>query len=138
MFEHLLGARTSSKFPIVDFLSGSTDLGSEIFFRIDTQELQLLDAVEMFAHPIAIVTEVQRGTQMKCFISADGERFYELDGDIKKGITTVKVNSPDPNKTQPVIARKLKISYRDASKQRCRISQIAILYVPSTMSEPSE
>jgi len=135
--EHLLGTRTSVEFPVVDFLSGSSDLGSEIFFRVDTQEIQLISAVEMFANPIALVTETQRGTQIECFISADKERFYELPGDITKGVTTLKFNSTDKDKTQPIMARKLKISYRDSSAQRCRISQLAILYVPSTVSEPA-
>jgi hypothetical protein len=136
--EHLLGTRSGGSYPVVDFLSGNTDDGQEIFFRIDTQELQLLKEVETFSSLLAVITEVQRGSQMKCFVSADKGTFYELNGSIKKGVTIQKVNSEGAEKKEPIIARKVKLSYRDSSKQRCRISQVAIIYVPTTVDEPTE
>ena len=136
--EHLIGTREGDSYPVVDFLSGDSDDGEEIFFRIDTQELQLLKEIETFSSPLAVITEVQRGSQMKCFISTDKSNFYELNGSIKKGVTILKINSEGSAKTEPILARKIKVSYRDSSKQRCRISQMAIIYVPTTIDEPTE
>jgi hypothetical protein len=136
--ERLLASRTSTDFPVIEFLTGNTDLGSEIFFRMDTQPLQMLAAMEQYVNPISLITEVQRGSQMICHIKIDNAPYYQLKGNVKKGISTIKVTSEDETKVQPVLARKVQLSYRDASKQRCRISQVAITYIPSSVSAPAE
>ena len=136
--EHLLGTHDGSSKSVMDFLSGSTDDGQEIFFRADTQELQLLSEFETFANPLAIITEVSRGTQIKCYISVDRDDFYPVEGTVSKGVSTLKVTSRDPARMQPVIARKIKISYRDSSKQRCRLNQFAVIFKPTLMDEPPE
>jgi hypothetical protein len=122
----------------MNFLSGFTDDGSEIFFRADTQDLQLIQEFEVFSNPKTLVTEVQRGSQMRCFVSINKEDFYEIDGTATKGVSILKINSRDETRTKPVHARRIKISYRDSSRQRCRISQTAITYIPTTLEEPSE
>ena len=136
--EHLLGTHNGNSKSVMDFLSGFTDDGQEIFFRIDTQELQLLQEFETFVNPLAVITEVVRGSQMKCYISIDKDDFYPIEGMVGKGVSALKVNSRDPTKTQPVIGRKIKLSYRDSSKQRCRINQFAVVYKPTSMDEPIE
>ena len=122
----------------MDFLLGNTDDGREIFFRADTQELQLLQEFETFANLLALITEVYRGSQLKSFISIDNEDFYELEGSVRKGVSIIKINSNDDSKVQPVLCRKVKISYRDSSKQLCRINQFSIIYIPTAMDEPKE
>lgn len=136
--EHSLATSTTGSKSVMDILSGNTDDGDEIFFRVDTQEIQLLKEFETFSNPLAVVTEIYRGTQMRCFVSCDKDDFYELDGTIKKGVSIVKVNSRDTSQKKPVLCRKIKLSYRDSSKQLCRINQFAIVYIPTTMDEPSE
>lgn len=136
--DHLLGSHDGNSKSVMDMLTGTLDDGKEIFFRADTQELQFVREIEVFANPLSVITEVYRGSQMKCLISVDREPFYELAGTVKKGVSILKVNSEDAEKTKPVLCRKIRISYRDASKQLCRINQCAITYVPTTMTEPSE
>lgn len=136
--KYLLGAHDGNSKSIVSFLNGNTDDGDEIFLRVDTQELQFTQEFEMYSNPIAVVIETQRGTQMKCFISVDKSDFYELKGTIKKGVSILKINSEDEAKTKPTVCRKIKLSFRDSSKQLCRLTQFAVIYLPTTMSEPTE
>lgn len=136
--ERMLGTHEGNSKSVMDLLQNSvfTDDGSEIFMRADTQEIQLIQEFEMFANPLAIVTETKRGSQLKCYINPDDDGFYEMQGTIKKGISTIKVTSRDATKMQPVICRKIKLSYRDSSKQRPRINQTALIYLPTVMDEP--
>lgn len=136
--EHLLGSHGGSSKSVMDFLTGFLDDGTEIFFRVDSQELQLIQEFETFATPLAIVTEVYRGSQIKCFVTVDRDDPYELEGMVSKGVSIIKVNSRDATKTKPVICRKIKISYRDSSRQLCRINQFAVVYMPTVMDEVSE
>jgi hypothetical protein len=136
--EQLWGTKTNTDASVVGFLDGDTDEGSEIFMRFDTQEIQLLREFETHASPLAVVSEVYRGSQVKCFVSLDKEPFYELEGTATKGVSILKVHSHDRQKVSPVLCRKMKLSYRDSSKQRCRINQVAIVYAPTTVDEPAE
>ena len=134
--EYLLGTSTDGSRSVMSFLEGNTDDGREIFFRADTQELQLLKEFETYVNPLALVVEVLRGAQMKCYISPDKEDFYELNQPPQKGISIIKVNNRSKNDRNPVICHKIKVSFRDSSKQRCRLGQFAIVYLPTTMVEP--
>lgn len=136
--EQLWGTSTATDASVVSFLEGNTDEDSEIFMRFDTQEIQLLREFETYANPLAVITEMYRGTQTKCFVSLDREPFYELEGTVTKGVSSLKVHNKDRTKNSPVPTRKIKLSFRDSSKQRCRIVQTAIVYSPTTMDEPSE
>ncbi len=136
--EQIWGTSTVADASVISFLDGDTDEGAEIFMRFDTQEIQLLKEFEAYATPLAIVSEVYRGAQMKCFVSLDRERFYELEGTAVKGVSILKVHGSDKQKNSPPMCRKIKLSYRDASKQRCRINQAAIVYTPTPIDQRSE
>lgn len=135
--EHLYGTHGGNAKSVVDFLSGNTDDGSEIFFRADSQELQLVKEFEAYSNPLGIISDIRRGSQMKIYVSTDGEDFYALEGSPEKGVTTVKINDADPMGDKGVLCRRIKISYRDASKQLCRLNQFAILYAPTPLEKPS-
>lgn len=136
--EQLWGTATSTDASVLSFLESDTDEGAEIFMRVDTQEIQLLKEFETHATPLAVVTEMYRGSQVKAFVSLDKDRFYELEGTATKGVSILKVHSPDKKQPQSPICRKIKISYRDSSKQRCRINQFALIYTPTTIDARTE
>jgi hypothetical protein len=113
--------------------SSTTDDGSEIFMRVDTQDMQLMQEFETYANPTSVIIDMDRGAMLKAFVSLDGEDFYELEGTAKKGATILKINSREKGTSSPSLCRKIKVSFRDMSKQICRISQAAITYLPSTI-----
>jgi hypothetical protein len=119
---------------IKEFLSGTTDDGKEIFFRADTQQMQLNTQFETFSNPIAIATRTQRGSMVKCFVALDDGDFYEIQGTVTKGVSIVKVHSRDKKSIPtPPIAREIRVSWRDGSKQLCRLLQTSIIFIPGTM-----
>ena len=119
---------------VKEFLTGQTDEGREIFFRADTQQIQLQSQFETFSNPMAIVTRLQRGTMLKCFVALDDGDFYEIEGTASKGVSILKVHSKNRSKIPtPPIARKMRVSWRDGSKQLCRLIQTAIIFIPGTM-----
>ncbi len=116
------------------FLEGNTDDGREIFFRADTQHIQMNSQFETFSNPIAVATRVQRGTMIKCFVSLDGGDYYEVLGTVTKGVSIVKINSKDKKSLPtPPNAREISVSWRDSSKQLCRLIQTSIIFIPGTM-----
>lgn len=119
---------------IKEFLIGNTDDDREIFFRADTQNMQLNAQFETFSNPIAIATRLQRGTMAKCFVSLDEGDFYEVIGTVTKGVSIVKIHSKDKKGIPtPPNAREIKVSWRDSSRQLCRIIQTSIIFIPGTM-----
>ena len=127
-------AASSSNYSIKEFLSGSTDEGNAIFFRADTQQIQLNPQFEMFSSPIAVVTRSQRGTLVKCFVALDDDDFYEIQGTATKGVSILKIHSSDKkNIPMPPKAREIRVSWRDSSKQLCRLIQTSIIFIPGTM-----
>jgi hypothetical protein len=119
---------------IKEFLSGATDEGEAIFFRADTNPIQLNAQFEIFSNPISLVTRIQRGTLTKCFVALDDGDFYEIQGTVKKGVSTLKIHSRDIKSIPtPPIAREVKVSWRDSSKQLCRLIQTAIVFIPGAM-----
>ena len=119
---------------VKEFLSGTTDEGNPIFFRVDTQSIQLNTSFETFSNPIAIATRSHRGTLMKCFVALDDEDFYEIQGTVTKGVSILKVHSKDRKAIPtPPIAREIMVSWRDSSKQLCRLVQTSIIFIPGTM-----
>lgn len=120
---------------IKEFLTGVTDEGIPIFFRADTQILQLQSNPEMYSQPVAIHTEMERGSMTKAFVSLDDKPFYEVEGTVTKGISSLKIGhtpaisadtSTDP-KNQ--IAKSIQVSYRDSSEQLNRLVQAAIVTI---------
>lgn len=119
---------------IKEFLYGSTDEGESIFFRVDTQQMQMNSQFETFSNPIAVATRLQRGTLVKCFVALDDGDFYEILGTVTKGVSILKVHSRDKQAVPtPPLARDVRISWRDSSKQLCRLLQTAIIFIPGTM-----
>lgn len=130
----VISAGTDDAIPVKEFLTGNLDDGKPIFFRADTQTMQLMPNFETFGSPLAIVTKLQRGSLVKCFVSLDNDDFYELEGNATKGVSIVKVNSRNRSTIPtPPIARKIKVSWRDSSAQLCRLTQGAVVFLPSTM-----
>lgn len=120
--------------PVNEFLTGNTDNGKEIMFRADTQQIVLMTEFETFANPLAIVTKLQRGSMVKCFVALGDDDFYELEGTVKKGVSIVKVHSKSKEIETPPIAREIRVSWRDSSKQLCRLTQGEIVFLPTTMN----
>lgn len=112
--------------------TATTDDGDEIFMRADTQDIQLMNEFETYANPISVITDMDRGAMVKVFVSLDGGDFYELEGTAQKGASILKVMSLEKGKSSPPICRKIKLSFRDSSKQICRITQAAVTYLPTT------
>lgn len=137
--ERLLMEHTGAGKSVKDFLNGNTDDGDTIFMRVDTQEIQLMQEFELYSAPIEVATEVDRGSSMKVFIALDSDDFYEIDESAKKGIGKLKIVSKDNTrdlKDEPPICRKLRLSFRDSSKQICRLTQFALIYLPTTLEQP--
>jgi hypothetical protein len=110
------------------FLEGETDDGEEIFMRVDTREIQMQREVEGISSPHAVVADIPRGSHIRCFLSLDGDPFYELEGTFEKGISTIKITSKNEDAESTVKCHKAIISIRDSSKQLCGINQLDLLY----------
>ena len=123
---------------IKEFLEGTTDDGTEIFFRADTHDIQLMSNFEDYAHPLRAVTEMDRGALMTTMVSLDKEDFYEITGTNKKGSSQLRITAQDPDQTQPVTCRKIKLSFRDSSKQLCRLTQASIVFQPTLIQKERE
>ncbi len=130
--ERLIFASTDTDLYVKEFLTGDTDDGEEIFMRVDTQSIQLLNEFETYGTLNSVSAEIDRGNQSKLFVSTDNTSFYGVDGSFAKGASAVNITSANPGDTQPPIARRVKLSIRDSSKQRPRITQLALLYIPTT------
>ena len=136
--ERLLMAHTETGKAVKECLVGNTDDGEEIFFRADTNDLYFMTEFEYSVHPTTIVTELHRGALMTTMISPDDEDFYEIEGSNKKGVSQLKITSRDKDRMQPIVCKKLKVSFRDSSKQLCRITQAAVLYKSTALESPEE
>jgi hypothetical protein len=119
--------------PVKKFLSGESDSGDEIFFRIDTIPINLHEDFEIYVNPISVLTKTKRGMLMKVFVGLDDNPFFELKGDVSKGVSILKVSQEGQGKPTNPLCQNIRLSYRDSSKQRCRIMHSAILYLPTPM-----
>lgn len=136
--ERLLMEHSSDGKYIKEFLVGNTDDGQEIFFRADTQEMQLISEFEYYSSPTEVFTELDRGSQLKTFISLDGEDFYEIQGASKKGINKLRIGTDNNNKdlqNNSPVCRKVSLSFRDSSKQICRLNQVVLIHSPTTTED---
>lgn len=125
---------TTDNYAVKEFLTGNTDDGKEIFFRADSQQIQLNSQFETFSSPIAIATRLKRGSLVKCFVALDDGDFYEIQGTTTKGVSILKIHSKDKGSIPtPPLAREVRVSWRDSSKQLCRLIQSAIIFIPGTM-----
>lgn len=136
--ERMLVATETSGKSVKELLVGNTDDGDIIFFRADTQILQFSKNFELYSNPLELLTEVDRGASMECFIARDeDEDFYPIEGTIRKGTSALPLSGKDPQKVQPTPCRKVRVSFRDGSKQQCKILQATVTYIPTNISAPS-
>ncbi len=130
--DRLIYTSTDSGYPLFEFLVGTLDdevtSDNEILFRVDTGNTTLSKEFEKYCYPQKIIIEVERGSNMTCFISLDNESFYELQGKVTKGCSVINVTGKDSDRSSPPKCRKINISVRDYSKQLCKISKAAIIY----------
>lgn len=136
--EQLMMGHTGIGCSIKEFLVGNTDDGDEIFFRADTNELQFMKEIEFSVQPLTVITNMHRGSLVTTMVSIDGGDFYEIEGTNRKGITPLKITQKDKQDTAPVNCRKIQLSFRESSKQLCRLVQAAIIYNPTTINYPEE
>lgn len=122
---------TADNRTVNEFLTGNTDNGREIFFRADTQVLQIQPSPELYSSPLGVAVEMERGTQTKTFISLDDKPFYQLEGTNVKGVSILKPNARSDEEVKPPLAQSIQISLRDSSKQLNRIIQLAVVTLPT-------
>lgn len=135
--ERLLYASSAAGASVKEFLVGSTDDGEVIFFRMDTQVMQISKSFETYAIPTELLVETERGTLLKAYIAIDEEDdFYPLEGSIRKGVSGLKITAKDPKVQKQTPVRKITVSLRDESRQTCKILQLAVIYVPTNISVP--
>ena len=117
---------------VKEFLSGETDDGAEIDFRVDTMKLTLqADSFEKSNNPIALLVETERGSAIQVFANLENEEeYYPLEGTIRKGLSVIKITNKDDNRGKPPVARLISFSLRDSSKQICKLSRMTLIYTP--------
>jgi hypothetical protein len=122
--------------PIKEFLVGTLDDGEEVHFRVDTPSITLSE-FEKICYPQDIIIETERGSGLRVFVSLDRAPWYELNGQAIKGATILKINNRDDDKGTMARGRTIRLSFRDSSKQRCRILRAAIRYIVAPDEEQS-
>jgi len=122
---------------VKEFLSGETDNGTEINFRIDTIKLTPMPTTfDYYIKPMTLLIETDRGSALQAYVNLDKkEEFYPLEGKITKGLSVLKINNKDSERGKPPVCRLISISLRDSSKQLCKISRMALSFLPTTERE---
>jgi hypothetical protein len=124
---------------IKEFLSGDTDDGEIIHFRIDTMKLTMGinpnggSAFEYSNKLIALHTEAERGSAIQLYVNLENEEeYYPIEGTIRKGLSVIKITDKDSSRGKPPYCRLVSLSLRDSSKQLCKMSRMSLIYVPTT------
>jgi hypothetical protein len=132
-------ASADTNCPVMEFLRDSVDdsqtTNKEISFRIDSNDITLNKSFEKICQPQRVIVDASRGSGIKVFVSLDGGRFYELEGEAIKGCVVLPVTNKDGDNDQPPRCRKIKISIRDSSTKLCKINKVALEYVETDESE---
>lgn len=97
----------------------------EIPFNIETGNIILSKKFENYSHPLRIITDIESGGQVKCFISLDDGDFKPIEGAGRKG-AAIFIVTPKSNDYGSPKCRKLNIALRETSGRRVKISKIAI------------
>lgn len=118
---------------VKEFLSGETDDGTEINFRIDTIKLTPMPTTfDYHIKPVTLLIDTERGASLQAYVNLDKkEKFYPLEGKIVKGLSVIKVNNKDEDRGTPPVCRLISISLRDTSKQICKLSRMTLTYLPT-------
>ena len=85
-------------------------------------------------YPKELAIETERGSGIKCFISLDGDPYYELKGEAVKGCTILPISAKNEDENAPPRCRNLSLSFREYSKRLCKLSRVALDYI-ETMEE---
>jgi len=122
---------------VKEFLSGNTDDGDEISMRVDTMKITPLPTTfEKNIQPLSIIVETERGSAIQTYVNLDKkEEFYPLEGSVVKGISTIKINNKDDERGKPPTCRLISFSFRDSSKQICKLSRMALIFLPTVSGE---
>jgi hypothetical protein len=132
--DRLMMTTTNDDMPVREFLSGDTDDGEEVHFRVDTNAITL-SAFEKICYPQDIIVESERGSSVRAFVSLDRGPWYEVSGQVVKGCSILKINGRDDDKGTIARGRTLRVSLRDSSKQRCRILRMSVRFIEAPDEE---
>ncbi|MEA2037820.1 MAG: hypothetical protein U9O94_10020, partial [Nanoarchaeota archaeon] len=119
---------------VKEFLSGETDNGDAIHFRADTMKITTQPSnFEYSSKILALFVESERGAATQVFVNLENnEGYYPIEGHIEKGLSTLKITSKDGDRTQPPTARLVSFSFRDSSKQLCKLARATVIVLPTT------
>lgn len=128
---------TKGNHAVKEFLNGETDDGEVIHFRVDTMKLTVQSTnFEYSSKLISLLTEADRGSSLQLFVNLENnEEYYPIEGNIKKGLSVIKITGKDFDRGKPPICRLVSLSLRDSSKQLCKISRMSLIYLPTTDEE---
>jgi len=133
-------ASADTGYHIFELFNGQTDnnvtSSKEIPMEIETDEITLAKSFEKLSYPMEIIIEAERGSGIQCFISLDGDQFYQIEGDAIKGCTILKVTNRKEGDPRPPSCRKIKLSIRDYTKKLSKITRIAIVYAETQEEVP--
>lgn len=133
--DSLMFSSTETGYHIYEFLTGQMDTivgGSrEICFRGDSQEIPLSANFEEINYLLEVIVEVNRGSNIECFVSLDGDPFYAIEGVARKGVNVLKITGKDRDRNEPPKCRQVKLSFRDSSKKLCKLGRVSIKYTQS-------
>jgi hypothetical protein len=133
---------TAGEHAVKEFLSGETDDGEPIHFRVDTMKLTTglyetqrtaSQTFEYSSKLVALLVETERGSSSQVFVNLEnGEEFYPLEGNLAKGLSVIKITNKDGDRGKPPYCRLVSISLRDSSRQLCKFSRMTLVYLPTT------
>ena len=125
---------TAGNHAVKEFLSGESDDGEVIHFRVDTMKLTTQPTnFEYSSKLIALMTEVERGTAIQLYVNLENnEEYYPIEGTIVKGLSVIKISDKDAFRGKPPVCRLVSLSLRDSSKQICKISRMTLVTLPTT------
>jgi hypothetical protein len=133
---------TEGNHAVKEFLSGDTDDGEIINFRIDTIKLTMGYnsssgtggvAFEYSNKLVALLTEAERGSAVQLYVNLENEEeYYPVEGTIRKGLSVIKITDKDSARGKPPYCRLVSLSLRDSSKQLCKLSRMSLIYIPTS------
>lgn len=117
---------------IKEFLNGTTDDGEEIFMRVDLNKITFQGAYENINTLNSMIIESERGNALRVFVSITevNNEWYEIEGQVMKGISILKISPEDDEAGEPTQCRLLNVSLRDSSLQTPKLTRMSILYTP--------
>ena len=125
---------TTGNHAVKEFLSGETDDGEAIHFRVDTMKLTTQpNNFEYSSKLIGLLVESERGAATRVFVNLENnEEYYAVDGTVTKGLSVIKITDKDDSRGKPPYCRLVSFSLRDSSKQICKLSRMSLIYLPTT------